>query len=708
MEQLRGLVDSVKNIEHLGRLKNQLLTAKSKRDLEAAVDEIVASIEENSSKVVDAELETRLPKDRAKQMYGSFIASHRKLSSLVRQMDGVKDGGALWEILIRPLNERSDQEAVMREQTTERLHALFTSFETQDMARMYHQTYIPQIDDSISHMGRIMVALNWGNEGNRQRIMDGQKWSGQQVEAVLSGLSEQDWHFVQSVWDFIDEYWGEIAAKERRVTGVTPKKVEAATVQTPFGELRGGYFPIKYDDRRSPRAYADAAKEAAEQAIRGSYARSTTRRGHTEARAEKVNRPTRIDFGVIFEHLDQVIHDLSLHEYLIDANRVLGHPKVQAAIMEHYGFDVYRMMQEAIQDVAAGDVAAQKAWEQGINWIRSGTSIAAMGWNLGTALLQPFGLTQGFVRVGTKWVGRGLSRWMRDAASMENTVSWIHEVSPFMRLRAKTMQREINEIRNRVTEVTPRQRILGKAEDSYFWLIAKAQMIADVPVWLGAYEKHMAQGESEDRSIALADQAVLDSQGGGQVKDLAQIQRGGPLMKLWTNFYSFFNTTWNLTAESYSRTRFKDPASVGRFAVDMLNLYTIPSIITWYLREALLKGECDYGTDTECVAKNMVTQQLGYMSGTLIGVRELSSAIQGYYGYKGPAGIRGFAEVANLAGQAAQGDVDEAMLRALNNTAGIFLHYPAGQVQRTVEGFVAIMEGKSSSPMAPLIGPPKE
>jgi hypothetical protein len=38
---------------------------------------------------------------------------------------------------------------------------------------------------------------------------------------------------------------------------------------------------------------------------------------------------------------------------------------------------------------------------------------------------------------------------------------------------------------------------------------------------------------------------VIDSQGGGQIKDLASVQRGGPMLKLWTNFYSIFNVTFN-------------------------------------------------------------------------------------------------------------------------------------------------------------------
>jgi len=46
----------------------------------------------------------------------------------------------------------------------------------------------------------------------------------------------------------------------------------------------------------------------------------------------------------------------------------------------------------------------------------------------------------------------------------------------------------------------------------------------------------------------MADQAVLDAQGGGQVKDLAAIQRGGATQKLLTTFYGYFNTTFNLSA----------------------------------------------------------------------------------------------------------------------------------------------------------------
>jgi hypothetical protein len=296
-----------------------------------------------------------------------------------------------------------------------------------------------------------------------------------------------------------------------------------------------------------------------------------------------------------------------------------------------------------------------------------------MGWNLFTALLQPMGLFQSIVRVGPKWVGRGLSRWIRDAAAMENSVRWVHEKSDFMRLRAKTQLREINEIRNQVgvntgalsgwVDSALRIGTLGTLErqaiaDSFFWLIYKAQQVADVPTWLGAYEKAMGENPADEtRAIALADQAVLDSQGGGQIKDLAGIQRGGPLLKLWTNFYSYFNVTYNLTVESVRRTRFSNPASVARLAVDFLLLYTMPATLG-ALMEAALKGDDDE------LAEKVVRENVSYLFGIMIGFRELGSAIQGFTGYEGPAGARFFSSVSKLYKQVEQGEADAAFWRA--------------------------------------------
>jgi hypothetical protein len=176
------------------------------------------------------------------------------------------------------------------------------------------------------------------------------------------------------------------------------------------------------------------------------------------------------------------------------------------------------------------------------------------------------------------------------------------------------------------------------------------------------------------------------------------------LLKLWTNFYSYVNVTMNLTAESASRV--KGVKDMPRFAADILLLYTLPATLSALMREAL-RGSCD---DEECVLEKVVSENLSYMLGTLVGVREFSSAAGGFFGYSGPPGARFFSEGSKLIGQAAQGDMDAAAWKALNQTMGVLFHYPAAQVQRTAEGIFAVAEGDvegKDAVLAPMFGPPR-
>jgi hypothetical protein len=693
VDELRAVRDAAQMIAHLARLKNKLLADQKKRELAEAVAEAVASIDHNFRGERRTEIETRIPAANARHVVSSFFASHRKMASILREMDGLQDGGTMWGLLMRPANEAAAREASMMAEANQQVWRLFKPYR---FVNLYAKTHIPAIGRSLSGQARLAVALNWGNLDSRQKIMDGYGWNEGQVQAIIDTLSKEDWDFVQGVWDYLNSYWPDIAAKQKRVTGLEPEKVQAAEVVTRHGTYRGGYYPMAYDDRQSVRAYADRAAEAAKAAMSGGYARATTSRGHTKSRVEGVKRPVRLDLGVIPEHVEKIIHDLTHHEFLIDANRLLGSKDLQSAILGTYGPEIYRQLQGALTDIAVGNVPAVQAFDIAINHVRRGATIAGLGYNLMTSLMQPLGLTQSMVRIGPKWVGRGLSRWLTGAARMEDTAAWIYDRSETMRNRAATMQREINEIRN---SLGGKGQIGGALEDSYFWLIGKAQQMVDIPTWLGAYEKAMDEGLEEGEAAALADQAVLDSQGGGQAKDLAAVQRGGPTMKLFTNFYSFSNTTYNLAVERTKQTDFRDPASVAKLAGDYLLLYTVPVVLSMALKEAL-RGSDDGDDWPEKLAK----EQLSYLMGQIVGLRELGAALQGF-DYSGPAGLRFFSEFAKLGKQAMQGDVDAAFLRALNQSAGILFHYPAGAVQRAVDGYAAWQDGEAG-PGAMLFGPP--
>ena len=68
---------------------------------------------------------------------------------------------------------------------------------------------------------------------------------------------------------------------------------------------------------------------------------------------------------------------------------------------------------------------------------------------------------------------------------------------------------------------------------------------------------------------------------------------------------------------------------------------------------------------------------------TIVFARELSGMIEGFR-YTGPAGAGFFSEVSKLVAQVQQGEIDEGLLRAVNQVGGILFHYPATEVERLV------------------------
>lgn len=699
MEELRGLIDTVKSIEHLGRLKNKLLTSKAKRDLNAAAADVTASIIDNANREVKG-VNRITPLEKGAGLLKGFSAMHRKFASIAREMDGNKDGGAVWEYFVRTMNDAGDREVAMRGAMSEKFADLFAGLKGINLRQ---KVAIPELNTSLRREEMLAIALNSGNSGNVQRLLDGgindqlRGISPQQLMTVLNKLTDAEWDFVEGVWTMIESNRPAIAAQEKALTGVEPKWIEPEPFTLESGRvIRGGYYPAKYNADFSTRSNELEAITDLREQMRGAGGRASARNSYTKERAEAVaGRPLRLDLGVIAQHINEVTHRLAWQQWLIDARRLLAHPSVDRAVRDHYGSEILGEMKKQLADIAAGDNGPTDALDKVMNHIRNGTTIAGMGWNIMTSLMQPIGLTQSVQRVGFGWIGKGLAQFV--AAPFERTAE-IHERSSFMRDRAKTINREINDVLNRI-----RDERMSKVEASYFYLIQKFQQMVDVPTWLGAYEKAIAEGNAEDRAVALADQAVLDSQGGGQLKDLARVQRGGAGQKLFTNFYSFFNTTYNLAVESGRATDFGNPLQVGKLVANYLLLFTLPAVWGFALKEAL-RGDDDED-DFDKVAKRLAIEQVNYLLGTMVLAREIGSAVTGFNGYQGPAGTRFFSEVGKLVKQTGQGDVDMALVKAAANTVGIAAHLPSGQVMKSVEGTVAVMDGKAG-PHAVLVGPP--
>jgi len=63
--------------------------------------------------------------------------------------------------------------------------------------------------------------------------------------------------------------------------------------------------------------------------------------------------------------------------------------------------------------------------------------------------------------------------------------------------------------------------------------------------------------------------------------------------------------------------------------------------------------------------------------------------------------------MAKLAKEIGQGEADEGLFKRLNSLGGILFHYPAVQVQRTVDGMKELSEGRGNL-LSLFFGKPKK
>lgn len=705
VEEFRGLVDTVKNIEHLGRLKDTLLTARDQKSYEAVRNEMAAGI------VAEAKTSGKNTPTATdwwgKKVQGikGFLTSHIKAASWARVMDGGRDNGPVWRYLIQPANERATQETAEKAKATEDLSAILGPIlkDASLLDKSGKGRYFPSIGRSLNLQGRLAVALNYGNESNLQRLLGGDGWTQEQIIPVLQSLTGKEWQAVQAVWDYLESYWPRIVAKELRVTGKAPERIPARafTVRTADGQtltLRGGYFPVVFDPRTNMKADADAKAQEAKEMQRAAYSSATTRRSFTKQRVEELHgRPLLLSLQGLYSGVNDVIHDLAWHEWVLDANKLLKSKTIDAAIREHYGPEVKHELEKWRDDVVMNQRRLGHATERFVGFARQNISAAALSFSVWSAIQQPLGLVNSGARIGWHWLGRGVADYI---ASPFATTREVMEKSAWMQNRTRTRFRELNELRNTVQGQTAAKELMGRYG---YWMMVRMQLLVDIPTWRGAYAKAVAEGHDERTAVNLADQGVKDAQGGGEEVDQAGVERGSAYAKLFTVFYSYMGSTLN-TAYTSAKT----DKNKARAAANILLIVTVPAILQSLLRDALTPGDDD---DPEKLAKKLAGEQLSFLFGLLVGGREFSQTAKGLFGgtggfsgYSGPAGLRMVSDVDRLATQAKQGEFDEAFVKASISVLGDLSGLPSVQINRTITGVKAMAEGKTDNPLALAFG----
>ena len=690
VEEFRELIDAIKMLAHAGREKNTVLVNGRKQAIKETVDSINASIEANATyqgKKFEERWQKSKPMDVVKQGVLGFIHRHIKVASWVRIMDGDKLG-QMWDVLIRRANECGDRETEYRAKLTKTMQSILDPILRQGNMHT-DEVVLPGANRSLTRQERIAFALNWGNDGNRQRLMDGFGIKQQEAEVILRSLTETEWRAVEQVWQVFETLRPEMEALEVRLYGRPPRWIEYSPFEVTTKEGRkitvsGGYYPAVYDFDANEQADKHEDMKQAQSLMHKAARAVATDRSHMKKRAEHVERPISLLLSNCFDALNNEVHDICWREFVIDTQRILR-AGVSEQIRGYYGATVAREFQKWLHDVALGEQRPKEGCESWLSTIRQGVGIAGLGFNVVSALAQFTGLVSSTTRLGS-YTGIGIGQYIRNPVEMTR---YVCEQSLFMKNRGLTRWRELNEVNNLIrSSGNAIERSMDNVRGYGYLLLLKIQQIVDTITWLGAYQKALDDGNDFLTARAMADQTVIDTQGSGMVKDQSSMERGGPAMKMLTVFYSFMNTAFNLNATALmgDRNRYRATAKI-------LTMTIVMPTIELMLRNALPVDIGNDDDDDEDKTANMLLKALGegvkFNMGTLLGLREfasLANVVSGepIWNYQGPGGFRLIGDTYKATQQIAQGEFDAALVKALVNLGGSMFGLPAAQINRAV------------------------
>jgi hypothetical protein len=755
--QLRDLLTAVKNIETVDRNERFLITDDKRREIDAIVTEITETIY-SENKVINPRNfdpdESGIAK--ARQFLRGFVADHQKVEWIVRALDGYKDQGPVWRYVVLPMMRAMDKEFALRREAGKKYEELIRKYLGKDLSKLAtKKIYFAEWQDifpkGLTKEQILAMALNWGNDGNRERLLDSyadtieltpeevteiirayrEAARGTRADELSNGeiirqhkrdiirlkieptfnqeMSYNDWQFVQGVWDLINSYWPQMAEVERLRKGVEPKKVESVPIYTRHGVFAGGYYPIEYDPRLSEQASRYNEQENLKGLTEISYLNPSTKTGMTKERAVGVaNRPLNLHLSVIDKHLADVVHLISYINALRDVDKVLNDKRVMTAIKETQGDEVYKQFRPWLMAIGYEYRNPVAPLEKIFSRARMGSSVVNMGFKMTTAFSQLAGIVPVIEKLGPYRAIGGMFEFYGKmvAGKGKEEIDWVFAKSEMMKNRLENRDRDIKDATKKMIHTNKYDSI----KDSYFSLIGLFDLAVTVPSWIQAYNKSIEEqakvgAVDEEMAVRYADGVIRETQGSGDVVNMAAIQRGSELQKLLTQFYSYFSVYANRQIEAVQRARRR--GEYGQMLSFAVYWWFFPAL----LGELLAGRGADSG-EPEDLIKWLSSTILKYPASAFVFVRDVVNAFGSKYGgYEvtpsAEAVQKGVELYNSLVAKPLEGKGIDWGKTGKNTFefGGYWAQYPAKQIETTVGNIYDAMTGESDFELRDLVFP---
>jgi hypothetical protein len=586
------------------------------------------------------------------KLYGFHLAL-MKVETFLRRMGGGKNGFAV-KYIYDPISRATQAFNERKEVSMRRLAKDVGIYSKRELFNMRNEhLYTVGNLYGLTKEQLIMIALNWGTESNRQRVMETTKANEVEIErAFQEHMTDKDWEFVIRTWDHINSFFDERSKVQEELYGNPLKKVDGLTFSIGGRNIEGQYFPIVYNPKVNASVSDNQVEDIAKTMV-SSNAVWGTGMSATKSRLDVVkDKSLLLDFDVIPNAITEAINHVTMRKAVTDVNKLISNRELQNYIVDKFGADTYQFLRTWVRDNWQDEAAKTNDIDRLILTLKKNTSTAVMAGRVSVALQNALNIPVAFYRIGVGNTIRainhaGIGFYGHGTTTYNNTRDFVLGQSIFMRERIQTLDKDLKQglsiagkgLRLGDTNVGGyKVEQLADIRDDInqmgFRLLTETDFALSIPVWKFAYDQKQAElfgkeGVSaewvEQQSIEAGDRAVRDIFGSGDTKDAAAIQRSrSTFTQLFVPFYSYANTLYNIITEgNYAR---KDNGDYARF-VKMLWWTLISQAIGMMAYKAMTNGDDDKPED---LAKSFIEELVSQGTMGIPIVRDISNMAMKY------------------------------------------------------------------------------
>lgn len=572
MNDYRDIVKAIKAVYKIGRREYEGNTLGT--SFEKAANEIQDEIMKNWKQKKITPFDKEISSTRLTRTGEKFHKLVRDITLPEIQIERL--GKAAYKYIYLPIDKATAKRRQMKQDANKRFREIFDIYSRKEWTRMRSKK---EFEYGIDPSGAkrlytkeqvLSMALNMGTQSNRARLID--TVGGNEVEMLNfldSVMDKRDWEFVTKIWEHVGEYWGERNKIQNDLYGTPMGKVPGLKFTLKSGQvIHGQYYPIKYDHKTSSRSNEYSANDIASMDLQGISAFSLGM-GSTKARENgSGGQKLRLDLDVYVSHISEAIQHVAMREATVDVFKLLSRKEVVSSLERTIGTEATNELRQWVSDNWHSSIIEMNEWEKGVNRFRHKFVFATMGYRLSTALLNVLNIFGMMERMGTYnalkatsdfYFGGGANKFR----NIKEQYQFIISKSTFMRERAATMDRDMVmgdriQVEQNEWEWSSKVRHgkygIDTINSGAFKIIALTDEMFSLPEWLATYkgaiakmqaEKKLTAEEMDREAVRLADKAVRETFGSGEMKDQTSFMRKGGNLAGLTTFFSYTSLVTN-------------------------------------------------------------------------------------------------------------------------------------------------------------------